>query len=189
MKKEIIRRGFLKLKLVGLSYKECQKWLENNVGIKFSIRILKYWKARFEKGDWNLRDKSQRPHIIHYKFSADDLEHVIKIRTNGGYSAYQIKPKLEEKGISMSESMIKRIIKGTGLSRGNKMEGKRLKWVRFERDTPNSMWQLDGTQKDDGTWILPIEDDCSRYCISIRLFEQMTTKNVIELLEEAIRMH
>ena len=144
MKKEIIRRGFLKLKLVGLSYKECQKWLEDTVRIRYSIRILKYWKARFERGDWDFRDTPQRPRTIHYKFCKQELEEVIRIRKAKGYSAYQIKPLVEEKGISISESMIKKVIKSTGLSRGNKMEGKRLKWVRFERDTPNSMWQLDG---------------------------------------------
>ena len=68
------------------------------------------------------------------------------------------------------------------------MEGMRLKWIRFERDTPNSMWQLDGTQHK-GEWILPIEDDCSRYCIAIGRMEHMTTENVIKLLEEAIEMH
>ena len=89
----------------------------------------------------------------------------------------------------MSESYIKQLIKGEGLSRGNKMEGIRLKWVRFERDNPNSMWQLDGTQDDNGNWILPIEDDCSRYCLVVEESKQMTTEIVITLLEKAIAMH
>lgn len=85
--------------------------------------------------------------------------------------------------------MIKNIVKDIGLSRGNKMEGTRLKWIRFERDTPNSLWQIDGTQRDDGSWILPIEDDCSRYCIAIGTFKHMTTQNVTKLLKEAIAIH
>ena len=88
----------------------------------------------------------------------------------------------------MSESMIKSIIKTTGLSRGNKMEGQRLKWIRFERDNPNSMWQIDGTM-DGEIWLLPIIDDCSRYCLKIGRFKHMTTKNVIKLLESSIAMH
>ena len=89
----------------------------------------------------------------------------------------------------MSESYIKMLVKDEGLSRGNKMEGIKLKWVRFERDNPNSMWQIDGTETGNGTWILPIEDDCSRYCVAVREMKDMTTANVIALLEEAIAMH
>lgn len=70
------------------------------------------------------------------------------------------------------------------------MEGVKLSWVRFERDTPNSMWQLDGTEKEDKSgWILPIIDDCSRYCVAIAEFDRMNTENVIALLEKAIAMH
>jgi transposase InsO family protein len=69
------------------------------------------------------------------------------------------------------------------------MEGTKLAWVRFERENPNSMWQLDGKQFDDGTWVLPIVDDCSRYCPAVEFFDNMTTENVIALLEKAIARH
>lgn len=188
MRKEVIRREFLKLKLKDYSYKECKGILWKNYESEVSIITLKRWYKRFNKGNWNLKDSSTRPFKLNYKFLIEDIKEVINIRIKKGYSSYQIKIKLEEKGISMSESMIKKVIKEVGLSRGNKMEGSRLKWVRFERDTPNSMWQLDGTELE-GKWILPIEDDCSRYCIAIGLFDNMTTENVIKLLEEAIVMH
>lgn len=51
------------------------------------------------------------------------------------------------------------------------------------------MWQIDGTETGKGTWILPIEDDCSRYCVAVKEIKEMTTANVIALLEEAIVMH
>jgi len=185
MKKDVIRREFLKHKLQDHSYKRCQEFLEQQCKRRFGIRTLKRWWKRFNQGDWDLRDASRRPWRIRYRYVAEDLEEVIALRKQTGYSSYQLK----EKGISMSESMIKRLIRGSGLSRGNKMEGIRLKWIRFERDTPNSMWQLDGKQREDGSWILPIEDDCSRYCLAIGEMEHMTTENVIKLLEEAIAMH
>jgi len=185
MRKDVIRREFLKLRLAGATYKECQHILHKEYGACFCLRTLKGWKSRFERGNWNLRDISRRPQRIRYRYTAEDLEDVIALRKRTGYSTFQ----LRQKGISMSESMMKRIIKGSGLSRGNKMEGIRLKWIRFERDTPNSLWQLDGTQREDGSWILPVEDDCSRYCLAIGEMEHMTTENVIQLLEEAIAMH
>ena len=184
MKREIARREFLKLKLDGYSYTACQTELEQKHAYRVTQRTLKDWWKRFNQGDWNLRDSSQRPHTIHYRYAVEDFEEVIDLRKKTGYSAYQLK----EKGISMSLSMIKQVIRGTGMSRGNKMEGVRLKWIRFERDTPNSMWQLDGTQYN-GVWLLPIEDDCSRYCIAIGVMDDMTTENVTKLLEQAIAMH
>lgn len=189
MKKHLIRRDFLKWKISGKSFKECQEELVLKYEVVFTLRTLKRWWKRFNEADWDLLDTSQRPKVIHCKFTTEEKKGAISLRKRTGYSAKQIRIKLEEKGISMSESYIKQLIKDAGLSRGNKMEGIKLKWVRFERDTPNSMWQLDGTQSEDGVWILPIEDDCSRYCVAINTMTEMTTVNVIALLEEAIAMH
>lgn len=188
MQKHLIRREFLKLKLKNKSYAKCQKELEIRFGKKYSIRTLKRWLKRLLTTKWDLKDISQKPDKTPTKFSDEERKMVEKHRKKHGYSSKQLRIILQKKGTFMSESTIKRIVKKSGLSRGNKMEGVKLKWVRFERDNPNSMWQLDGAQID-GDWILPIEDDCSRYCLAIRKFKHMTTKNVIALLEEAIVMH
>jgi|TARA_Y100000310_G_C20504466_1_gene725716 putative transposase len=189
MRKAIIRREFFKLRLEGYSFSGCQKKLIERFETNISLRTLKYWSKKLNTGEWDLNDKSSRPKTIHYKFSKQDRLEAIELRKKTAYSSKQIRIKLQEKGIIMSESYIKQLVKGAGLSRGNKMEGIRLKWVRFERDNPNSMWQLDGTQDDNGDWILPIEDDCSRYCLAIGKSKQMTTEIVITLLEKAIAMH
>lgn len=189
MKKEIIRREFLKLKIKDYSYSECVKILQERYETNLTKITLKRWWKRFNNAKWDLRDKSTKPKTIHYKFSKKDKKEAINLRKKTGYSAKQLRIKLKEKGIIMSESYIKQLIRESGLSRGNKMEGIRLKWVRFERDNPNSMWQTDGTETEDGEWILPIEDDCSRYCLLVKKFKQMTTANVIIALEEAIAMH
>lgn len=189
MKKHIIRKEFLKLKIKGFSYNHCRNILKERFNCDVSLVTLKRWWKRFNISNWDLRDTSQKPHRLPIKFSIEDRKLVERYRKEHGYSANQLRIVLQEKGIFMSESTIKRIVKEAGLSRGNKMEGVRLKWVRFERDNPNSMWQLDGTETGDGYWILPIIDDCSRYCLAIRKFKHMTTANVIALLEEAIAMH
>lgn len=189
MKKEIIRREFLKLKIKRHSFNECRLKLKELYGREFGIRTLKLWWRKFNHTRWNLRDKSTRPKTIHYKFFKKDDNKVINLRKKTGYSAKQIRITLAKKDIIMSESYIKHLIKQVGLSRGNKMEGIKLKWVRFERDNPNSMWQLDGTETGDDSWILPIEDDCSRYCLLVEKISHMTTENVILLLEKAIAMH
>jgi len=190
MKKYQIRRKFIKLKLKEYSFKKCREILLEQFEVEFSIRTLKRWWKRFnEDGRWDLQDYSTRPKTIHYKFSENDREKVISLRKKTGYSAHQIRIKLQEKGIIMSDSFIKQIIKSVGLSRGNKMEGIKLKWVRFERDNPNSMWQIDGTELDDGSWLVPVIDDCSRYCIGITIMKHQTTDNITNFLDGLIAIH
>jgi putative transposase len=177
------------LKSRGYSYKECQKIIEERYQIKKSIETLKRWWKRFNTSEWDFKDISQRPKTIHYKFDNKQKDIAVNLRKAFGYSSQKLKIKLQEKGIFMSESYVKQIVKNNHLSRGNKMEGIRLKWVRFERDNPNSMWQIDGTELSDAKQLVIVEDDCSRYCVGAMIFDLLTTANMIELLEKCIAMH
>jgi transposase InsO family protein len=189
MKKHILRREFSKLKSKGYSYKECQNLLEERYQIKKSIVTLKRWWKKLNISEWDFRDISQRPKTIHYKFNKKQKDKVVDLRKAFGYSSQKLRIKLQEKDIFMSESYIKQIVKNNHLSNGNKMEGIRLKWVRFERHYPNDMWQIDGTELVDGNWLVIVEDDCSRYCVGAMIFDTLTTDNMILLLEHCIAMH
>lgn len=98
VKKEIARREFLKLKLSGYSYAECQIILEKACGFVVTMLTLKRWWRRFNEGEWNLRDTSRRPQRIHYKYPVEEVKRVIELRRVLGYSAYQLK----QKGISIA---------------------------------------------------------------------------------------
>lgn len=189
MKKEVIRREAIKLKLQGKTYKEIMNFLKERFEYSVTKRTLINWINRLNKTDWDLRDISQRPHTIHHKFTAEDKSLAVDYRKKEGYSSQKLRIKLREKEIFMSESTIKRIVKGHGLSKGNKMEGIKLKWVRFERENPNSMWQIDGTEIEEGKWFVPVEDDCSRYCVGVAIVDSLSTANMIALLEQCIAMH
>ena len=189
MKKPIIRREFFKLKIHGRSYKECQEELENRFGKRFTIRTLKRWQKRLNETEWDLNDIPQIPNKLPIKFSEEEKEIVERIRKNFCYGPKKTRIQAQNEGIDMSISTVKRIIKQTGLSKGSKMEGTKLKWVRFERPYPNDMWQIDGDENDDGTWRVPVVDDCSRYCFGVYEIEQNTTEAMIMILEDCIRRH
>lgn len=190
MQRHTQRKEFLKLKNKGLSYKQCQRELREKFALDISIPTLKRWNKRFNEDDnWNLKDTSQRPHKLSTKFSEEEKEAVIVIRKRFDYGPKKTRIQAQGKGIQMSISTIKRIIKSTGLSRGSKMEGVKLKWVRFERDNPNSMWQIDGDENDDGTWRVPVIDDCSRYCLGVYEIPNNTTEATIAILEDCIMKH
>ena len=189
MKKEIVRRDAIKEKLKGKSYKQVISFLKERFEIVVTKRTLINWMNKFNKTDWDFRDKSQRPHTIHYKFTEKEKQIVVKVRKEVGFSSQKLRVDLHNREIFMSESTIKRIVKGNGLSNGNKMEGIKLKWVRFERENPNSMWQIDGTELSNAKQLVIVEDDCSRYCLGAMIFDSLTTANMIEILEKCIAMH
>jgi putative transposase len=192
MKKHTIRREFLKLKNKGLSYKQCQTELENKFRVKKSIRTLKRWTKRLlEDYEWDLKDSSKRPSKLSIKFSEEEREIVTQIRKRFDYGSKKIRIQSQKEGIYMSISTVKRVIKQTGLSKGSKMEGMILKpkWVRFERPDPNYLWQIDGDENDNGTWRVPVEDECSRYCLGVFTLEHNTTEEMIRILEILITIH
>ena len=189
MEKHAKRREFLKLKNKGLPYKQCQIELKVKFNIDVSIPTLKRWNKRFLVDDWDLRDTTQRPLKLPVKFSKEERNIVIEIRKNYDYGPKKVRIQAQRKGVFMSLSTVKRVIKNEGLSKGSKMEGVKLKWVRFERPDPNYMWQIDGDQNDDGTWRVPVVDDCSRYCLGVYNIKDCTTKAMIKILEGLIAIH
>lgn len=188
MRKEFIRKQAIKVRKTCKSYARIKNFLERKYHYKVTCKTLKRWWKRHQSG-WNFKDKSRRPHSIHPTIPLHIEQSLVVLRKKTGYSAYQLRIKLEQKNISISESSIKRMIKKHNLSRGNKTEGNKQSYVRWQRDHPNTLWQLDGTQLEDTSWRLPIIDDCSRYCLGVFFYKTMTTNNVIKALEECIRMH
>lgn len=190
MKKEIIRREFIQLRIKGKSNKECEIILREIFEISFDKRTLRRWWKRFIEDDlWDLKDTSQKPSKLPIKFSEKEKDIVTKIRKRFGYGPKKTRIQAQKEGVHMSISTIKRIIKSSGLSKGSKMEGVKLKWVRFERPDPNDMWQIDGDENDDGTWRIPVEDDCSRFCLGVFDIEHNTTEATISILEDCIKRH
>jgi transposase InsO family protein len=195
MKKELIRREALKrLNRINnrQTYKQVQKFLEEKYECKYCISTLKNWNRKLRLEDnWDLKDKSTAPKKRNHKFTNFEINEIVKIRKNISRDAKSCKAMLARKGIIMSESTIKRVIKANYLSSGSAMEGKQLKWIRWERKHPNSLWQLDGAQSEHypGRWLIVIMDDHSRYCLGIYVVNQFSTTVVTHLLNELIRIH
>ena len=186
---EFIRRFVVKQKVIyKRSYREIQDLVLEEFKVVVSRRTLKRWMSRHRSG-WDFRSKSRKPHIIHYRLSQDLEEWIVGFRRKTEYEDHKIQHILKDKGVCLSKSTIKRVIAKHSLSRGSKMKGVRLKWVRWQRDTPNSLWQMDHTEEFDKTLRLNVEDDCSRYLLSIRRYPQLTTKHVTRLLDELIQTY
>ena len=134
MKKEIIRREALKRLNLGKTYKEVKRFLEEEYDYICSVSTLRDWKRRLNKEEWDLKDKSRAPIRRNYKFSSADKEEAVKLRKQEPWSPETLKYNLARKGIYMSASTVRRIIKKANLSSGSVMEGKQLKWIRWQRN-------------------------------------------------------
>src|SRR5271157_4403861 len=87
---------------------------------------------------------------------------------------------------------IRRIIRDLGLSHGKPRD--RAGYVKFERQFPNDLWQIDFKGEDHfghlgKLSLLAIIDDCSRFVIAARWFPIQEEGNVILLLRDAFTQH
>jgi putative transposase len=176
-------RLFVLKKTAKKNFKRIAEEVKKRFEVTVSVKTLRRWEKRFSEG-WNLMDKSSRPRIIHRKITPRVEHEIVALRRKTGYEAWKIKRLSKGNPVHLSESSIKRVIAKHGLSRGSKMKGERLKWVRWQRSVPNDLWQLDHTEEEDGTLRLAVIDDCSRYCLAVRHYESITTEEVTKLLDE-----
>ena len=189
MKKEEVRKEFFKLKIKGFSYSKCKILLSAQFDYQVSVRTLKRWNFRLQTGSWNLIDNSRKPKTIHYKITPDIISKVCLLRQRTGWGQEKIKQNFPE--LPVSSSTVKRIIKDRGLSRKVKLRGKRIKWIRWQRKNPNSLWQIDHTDEQGkfNCYTLSVLDDCSRYSLALVKLNNVTTNVVTNVLEGLIKRH
>lgn len=167
------------------SHKEVQCYLIEHYSVSVCIRTLKYWKKYLNEPLWQ-HPKLSKPPIPKRAINKQNRNRIIEFREKTGWGAFPIKHVFK---LKCSESTIRRLIKSKGLSRGSKIENMRIHWVKWQRDHPDSLWQMDGSKLPNGKWILPIIDDCSRYNIGMRKFKTITTRIVTNFLEELMGVH
>jgi transposase InsO family protein len=189
MNKIAIRKEFFKLKNKGLSYNKCKAILRAQYGYEVDIRTLKRWIKKLDSGEWDLQDKSRRPNTIHIKVTPKVEQEVIALRNKTGWGQEKLYPHL--KHLEISEMSIKRIIKKHNLCRQVKTKGRRVKWIRWQRKHPNSLWQIDHTDEQElfSCYTLSILDDCSRYSLALIKLNHVTTAVVTHILDELIQKH
>jgi len=189
MRKYEIRREFFKLRTKDITFEKCRVLLASQHDYHVSVRTLKRWSVRLEGGGWDMCDMSRRPLTIHHKVTPVLIEEICAIRRRTGWGHDKIKQYYP--ALSISARTIKRILKEQGLARHVKLRGKRIKWVRWQRQHPNSLWQVDHTDEKDGsgTWTVSVLDDCSRYSLALIPLKTVTTATVTSMLDKLIQVY
>src|SRR3989339_607189 len=185
MKKYEVRKEFFKLKNNGHSYSQCSKILYAKFRYEVTPRTLQRWNEKLMKIDWDLRDKSRRPKIIHKKITDEMKSKIISIRNKTGFGAEKI-----ENFVDLSHTSINKILHENKLTEPTKRKKKRIKYIRFQRKHPNSLWQIDHSQqKIQDKWVISVVDDCSRKSLAFAVTNVVTTDIVIHILDELVKIY
>lgn len=186
MKKEEIRKEFFKLKNKGHTNNQCRKIILAQFGYEVCKRTLQRWNKKLNITEWDLKDESTKPKTIHYKITPEIEERVISIRKKTGFG----EDKIINYFPSLSHKSINKILNKFGLTKPNENRRKRIKYIRWQREHPNSLWQMDvSDQKIKDKYCLGIIDDCSRYCLGVPDLNIVTTKIITKILEQIIKVH
>jgi len=186
MKKEEIRKEYFKLRIKKHTNNQCRKILKAKYDFEVNIRTLRRWTKKHNETEWNFKDKSRRPKIIHYKINLEIEEKVIRLRKKTGWG----EDKLATQFSNLSHKLINKILNKHNLTNPNPRRKKRLKYIRWQRKHPNSLWQMDvSDQKIKDKYCFAVIDDCSRYCVGLIDLNRVTTAVVTYILDELARVH
>ena len=186
MKKEDIRKEYFKLRIKGHSNNQCRKIILAQFGYETSVRTLRRWTSRINNSEWNLVDNSKRPKTIHTKLTTEIEEKIIKIRKQTGWGEDKISDFIP----NISHKIVNKILTKYKLTHPNPNRKKRIKYIRWQRKHPNSLWQMDvSDQKIKDKYCFAVIDDCSRYCIGLFALNRVSTNIIIQILDTLFKIH
>lgn len=186
MKKEDIRKEYFKLRIKGHTNNQCRKIILAQFGHEVNIRTLRRWTNKHNNSEWNFKDKSKRPKTIHYKITKEIEEKIINLRNKTGFGEHKIVNYFPE----LSHATVYKVLNKNHLTVPNPNRKKRIKYVRWQRNHPNSLWQMDTSdQKIEGKYCFAIIDDCSRYCLGLFALNRVSTDIIIHLLDTLFNIH
>lgn len=81
-------------------------------------------------------------------------------------------------------------MKKNKLARAQEHRRKRIKYIRWQRKHPNSLWQIDHTdEQEKGYYTLSVIDDCSRYSLALTRINLASTEVIVHILDGLIKKH
>ncbi len=186
MKKEEIRKEYFKLRIKGHTNNQCRKIILAQFGYEVNIRTLRRWTSKLNNFEWDLKDKSKIPRTIHYKITPEIERKVISIRNKTGWGENKISDFVP----NISHKTVNKILNKHKLTNPNPRRKKRIKYIHWQREHINSLWQMDTSdQKIEGKYCFAVIDDCSRYCLGLFGLNRVSTKIIIHLLDTLFKTH
>jgi len=185
MKKEEIRKEYFKLRIKGHSQNQCRKIIFSKFEFEVSKRTLQRWTKLLNETEWDLKDKSRKPNKIYYKINSKIEKRVIELRNKTGWGENKLAD-----FVDVSSWSVNKILRKHKLTEPTKQKKKRIKYIRWQRKHPNSLWQIDHSQqKINDKWVVSVVDDCSRKSLAFIPVNEVTTNVVIKIIDDLIKIY
>lgn len=138
-----------------------------------------------------LAEYSRTPHRIANKTSPKNERYIIELRQKYGWGAKKLRILLLREKIDMKVATINRILKRNDLI--HRKDSHRPALKRFERDTPNELWQMDfkGDYPSGSGRCYPLSllDDHSRYGLGLYALKHQDTETVFSCLVDTFERY
>ena len=148
------------------------------------------WVSRYgQDGLAGIAERSRRPQLSPERTPPELEAAVIALRRRyPDWGARKLRVLLSRQGIELTHSTVHRVLLRNGLI--HPCDGHGPTPQRFERGTPNELWQMDfkgPLQRGDTVGPLSVIDDCSRYVLVLQRVANTAGELVREHLEGAFR--
>jgi transposase InsO family protein len=165
-----------------------------------SRQTLHTWLTRYARdGLAGLMDRSHRPDRCPHQADAEIETWVCELRREHPWwgprrIAHELARTGPEGGAPPGKSTVHRVLRRHGLIEPNRRRRKRRDYVRWEREAPMALWQLDivgGLFLADGTECKVVTgvDDHSRFCVNATVVVRATGRAVCLAIAEALRRY
>jgi transposase InsO family protein len=146
------------------------------------------------EGVEGLEPRSRQPINQPQRMPVDVEERIAKMRKDHPkWGARRIRSELKREGVdppavsSIHRALVRNHLVALSPSRPRRAT------QRFERSSPNDLWQIDATRlllaDDTEVWVMDILDDHARFCLAARVGDAPTTKAAWACFEWAIRRY
>lgn len=150
--------------------------------------VYKWWR-RFQRQGWEgLERRSRRPRTVH-RTPQGIVDRVLELRGKYRWGPCKIEGCLKRRGVHISHNTVHRILRRAGLNRPISRPRKTWGTRRFERASPNDLWQADFKLAADDHWILSVLDDHSRFLLGVWRGWTPTSQAAIRLLKKCMRRY
>lgn len=119
-------------------------------------------------------------------YIASSIKQAILAKREQGYGIRKIEGLLSIDGIKVSHNKIHRVLKEAGKVTPEPKKGRRRKYIKWERNHSNSLWQTDFCwQEKLQCWIIAYLDDHSRFIVGICYTKTATSEVAVQLFDKA----
>ena len=152
-----------------------------------------HWLRRYQEvGSFSeLEERSRRPRHSPHQTPVGIERRVEQLRRRYGWGARKLQVLLEREGVEVKEVTLNRILKRRGLIEKKSPSGQARR--RFERETPNELWQMDfkGEYRCSGGYCYPLSilDDHSRYLLGLYALRSQQWEPVWDCMSETLQRY